>query len=121
MSCPKAFRRRTSMRKTLRFSTLLLATLLPTLAMGQANTGFPQHGTFSNAGGGIDTIDLSSLNIHLSVPLRSLSPGGMSASLSLEIDSSSVMASGTNYYEMGFGFLLNPSSSASVGILQRPS
>ena len=78
------------MKKTLCSLTLLMATLLPVFAFAQITTGFPPYGTFAGTGGGIDTIDLSSLNIHLAVPLRSLGAGGAQSQAAPDLFSSSL-------------------------------
>jgi hypothetical protein len=105
------------MKKTLRSLTLLLETLLPIFAMGQVDTGFPAFGTFSKAGEGIDTVNLSNLNVHLSLPLRSLGAGGMRAAVSMEMDSSSSYVGAGIYYAPGLEFVLTTTTGAFAQVL----
>jgi len=102
--------------KTLKILGLMLICLIGAqFVSAQANTGFPQHGTFSNAGGGIDTIDLSSLNVHLSLPLRSLSAGDMPAVAKLVVDNSAIPISSPFHYQWNPGLQINPNTIAYLG------
>src|SRR5438552_3050093 len=62
----------------------LLMVSVPSLAQ---NTGLSPFNQFSNTGGGIDTINLGNLNVHMEIPLRSLGAYGPTASASLVMDS----------------------------------
>src|SRR5258707_8393092 len=65
---------------------VLLCLLTASLSLAQ-NTGLPPFNSFSNAGGGIDTINLGNLNVHLSIPMRSLGAYGPQARTALVMDS----------------------------------
>src|SRR6266478_6150445 len=78
----------------MKIKTLLavVTLLLASLAFGQdTGTGTPAFNAFSHAGGGIDTINLGNLNVHMDVPLRSLGAYGPRASATLEADSVSTV------------------------------
>src|ERR1700730_8727276 len=67
------------------FSVLIMC---PVCGFAQdTGTGTPAFNSFSNAGGGIDTINLGNLNVHMEIPMRSQGAYGPSASASLILDS----------------------------------
>jgi RHS repeat-associated protein len=82
------------MKKSLSLFTLLFTVFVSLPSLGQVDTGFPTLGSFSNAGSGPGSIDLANLNIHFSIPIRSLHAGGLNTAVSVEMDSSAIWCTG---------------------------
>jgi hypothetical protein len=73
---------------TVCFTSSVEAQTMPTSsAFTLLNQGPPTIGLTSNAGGGIDTINLANLDINLSIPLNSLGAYGPKATASLVMNS----------------------------------
>ena len=74
-----------------RLLSLVFLLCLLTASLGSfaqdTGTGTPAFNSFSHAGGGIDTINLGNLNVHIEIPMRSLGAYGPTASATLVMDS----------------------------------
>src|SRR5260370_1265388 len=94
-------------------SLVFLLTILLVTSVGFAQdpgTGTPAFDSFSHAGGGIDTINLGNLNVHMEIPLRSLGAYGPKAYANLEMDSYG-FSSTPNGIISSLPFTLNSNSS----------
>jgi RHS repeat-associated protein len=78
------------------------------------NTGFPPFNDFSKAGGGIDTINLANLNVHLEVPIRSLGAYGPKASVGLVLDTLTTVFTGASVFIPPNPFGVQASTQVSV-------
>jgi hypothetical protein len=78
------------------------------------NTGVPPFNSFSSVGGGIDTINLGNLNVHMEIPLHSLGAYGPTASAGLVLDSLITIQNGVLQPPSGFSSNIESSTSLSV-------